>query len=123
MNLAHYKEATLFQSSVITFLARLKTDQEELSMLGRFFTSADKNMDGFLTLDELGSAMKEFTDKHKSLFGENFTWDKILKKIDINNDGKISYEEFLTAATDRKKLLTKQHLKEAFDILDLNGDG
>ena len=40
-------------------------------MLGRFFTSADKNMDGFLTLEELGSAMKEFTDKHKSLFGEN----------------------------------------------------
>ena len=107
LNLAHYKEATLFQSSVITFLARLKTDKEELTMLGRFFTSADKNMDGFLTLEELGSAMKEFTDKHKSLFGENFTWDKILKKIDINNDGKISYEEFLTAATDRKKLLTK----------------
>ena len=85
--------------------------------------AGDKNMDGFLTLEELGSAMKEFTDKHKSLFGENFKWDKILKKIDINNDGKISYEEFLTAATDRKKLLTKQHLKEAFDILDLNGDG
>ena len=46
-----------------------------------------------------------------------------MKKIDVNNDGKISYEEFLTAATDRKKLLTKQHLKEAFRILDLNNDG
>lgn len=29
----------------------------------------------------------------------------------------------MTAATDRKKLLTKQHLKEAFNILDINGDG
>ena len=123
MNLAHYKEATLFQSSVITFLARLKTDQTELAMLRRFFTRADTNMDGFLTSDELEAAMQEFTNSHKSLFGEDFSWKKILKVVDINKDGKISYEEFFTAAVDRRKLLTKQHLKEAFNILDLNKDG
>ena len=123
LNLARYKEATLFQSSVITFLARLKTDQAELAMLRRFFTSADSNMDGFLTTEELESALQDYTTKHQSLFGPNFSWKQILKTVDIDKDGKISYEEFFTAAADRKKLLTKQHLKEAFDVLDINKDG
>ena len=71
----------------MTFLARLKTNQEELAMLGRFFMSADTNMDGFLTAEELESAMQSFTEKHKSLFGKNFSWAKTLRKVDANGDG------------------------------------
>ena len=76
-------------------------------MLRRFFTSADTNKDGFLTPQEIETAMGDFVEKNQSLFGEEFSWKKILKVIDINKDGKISYEEFFTAAADRKKLLTK----------------
>ena len=52
-NLAAYKDATLFQTSVVTFLVRLKTDKEDISALRRLFTKVDSNHDGFLQPDEI----------------------------------------------------------------------
>ena len=49
MNMAYFRDATLFQSSVITFLVRLKSDKEEMSKIRRVFTKLDKNHDGFLS--------------------------------------------------------------------------
>lgn len=53
MNMANFSYATLFQSSVITFLVRLKSDKEEMSKIRRVFTKLDKNHDGFLSTDEI----------------------------------------------------------------------
>ena len=48
----------------------------------------------------------------------------MFKCIDTDKDGKIGFEEFLTAATDRQKLITRENnLKQAFDILDKNKNG
>ena len=47
----------------------------------------------------------------------------ILKECDVNNDGLISYEEFIQAAIDHKTLLNEKNIKEVFNIFDLNGDG
>ena len=41
--LIKFKSSTLFQSSVITFLVRLKSDKEDLSNLRKIFTSMDKD--------------------------------------------------------------------------------
>ena len=67
--------------------------------------------------------MQEFTENHKQTFGEEFNWKKIIKKCDTDQDGKISYEEFFTAASDRTKVLNKKYLKQAFRIMDINDDG
>ena len=51
-------------------------------------------------------------------------WDKLVKCIDVNNDGLVGFDEFVTAASDRYRLITgENHLKQAFDILDINKDG
>ena len=50
-------------------------------------------------------------------------WKEMFKAIDSDNNGKIDFDEFITAATDRSKLLNKQNLKVAFNQLDKNGDG
>ena len=38
-------------------------------------------------------------------------------------DGKINWEEFFTAASDRASALNKKNLREAFDIIDLDKNG
>jgi len=121
--MATFRDATLFQSSVVTFLVRLKSDKEDMSKLRRVFTKVDVNHDGFLQPDEIERAMSDLSSESKTVFGEEINWKKIIKKCDTDQDGKISFEEFLTAASDRRKILNKQYLKQAFDVMDIDGDG
>ena len=48
---------------------------------------------------------------------------KLLSSIDSNRDGTIDFTEFLTAAFDKKKLLTEENLKRAFAVFDKDGSG
>ena len=43
--------------------------------------------------------------------------------MDTNNDGKIDYGEFISAAINRAKVLSKQNLDIAFRIFDADGNG
>ena len=44
--------------------------------------------------------------------------------LDVDKDKKLGFDEFVTAATDRRRLITGEgHLKKAFDILDIDKDG
>ena len=49
--------------------------------------------------------------------------DKIFENIDYDNNGTISFDEFIKAAIDRNKILTEEKLKQAFSLFDKNGDG
>ena len=59
----------------------------------------------------------------KSVFGKEADWEKVIDSIDTNNDGLIDYDEFMTAASNRCKLLNDQNLRNAFEVLDSSGDG
>ena len=59
----------------------------------------------------------------KSVFGKEADWEKVINSIDTNNDGLVDYDEFMTAASNRVKLLNDQNLRNAFDVLDSGGDG
>ena len=43
--------------------------------------------------------------------------------MDMNHDGLIDQNEFITAAANHKKVLTKENIKKAFDLFDRNKDG
>ena len=43
--------------------------------------------------------------------------------MDYNGDGHISYQEFLSAACNKQKLINEKNLQAAFKILDDNSDG
>jgi len=49
--------------------------------------------------------------------------EKIFHELDYDHDGKINYSEFISAATSRKMLLTKDKLDTAFRMIDKNRDG
>ena len=46
-----------------------------------------------------------------------------LDSMDVNNNGKIDYDEFLTAMNLGNKEIGKQTLKEVFDFYDRNKNG
>ena len=48
---------------------------------------------------------------------------RMWRSIDSNNDGHIDFTEFLTAAFDKKKLLSEENLRRAFAVFDKDGDG
>ena len=68
--------------------------------------------------------MKRYSQEFILELGSQPNWSSTLSRIESNCKGKISYEEFVIAASDKIALLSKeQNLKLAFQILDINGDG
>ena len=64
--------------------SRLERDEH----LFKAFQYFDKDHSGFITRDELESAMKEYG------MGDEATIKEIIAEVDTDNDGRINYEEF-----------------------------
>ena len=72
-----------------------KLTAEQAAELKKAFQVMDSNGDGVVTKDELKNLLKGL--------GEDVTddiVDEMIKIADENGDGKIQFEEFVTAATD-----------------------
>ena len=46
-----------------------------------------------------------------------------MKSVDLDGNGSIDYNEFLTATMNREKILSKQNLELAFKTFDKDGSG
>jgi len=57
-----------------------------------------------LSLDELRLGMKDVLGTLKSQASD---WACLVEQLDTNNDGKIDYGEFISAAINRAKVLSK----------------
>ena len=49
--------------------------------------------------------------------------EKVFHNIDIDGNGFISYNEFITACMDKQLMFQKHKLKNAFKIFDRDNDG
>ncbi|KAJ9182660.1 hypothetical protein P3X46_006629 [Hevea brasiliensis] len=65
---------------------RLERDEQ----IYKAFQYFDKDKSGFITTDELETAMKDFG------MGDDATIKEIISEVDTDNDGRINYEEFCT---------------------------
>ncbi|KAK1429295.1 hypothetical protein QVD17_11501 [Tagetes erecta] len=73
------------------------------------FSYFDKDGSGYITLDELQQACKEF--------GVNdFHLEEIIKEADLNNDGRIDYNEFVAMMHNGSATLTKKQYKDDFSV-------
>lgn len=123
LNIYSFKQASMFQSSIIAFLVQQKSEKEELRQLGDIFKSLDTSGDGYLQLEEIQKGFETMNNGLKNVFGKEADWEKVAHAIDTNNDGLIDYDEFMTAASNRVKLLNEKNLRDAFTVLDKTGDG
>jgi len=73
----------------------LRADKDELNHLQLAFKQMDVDNDGTLSLDEIKAAEKKL-----GLMKLGNKWKDVLKKCDLDGDGKIDFQEFFTAAVD-----------------------
>ena len=118
-NLSNFREQSQLSTAVTTFITNYLMNDDELKLLKKLFFELDVKGVGVITRDELFRGMDE-------CFGNKITReevDQIFSNIDYDNNGTISFDEFVKAAIDKKKILTEEKLKVAFSLFDRNGDG
>ena len=118
-NLKNFREKSQFSTAVVTFVANYMMNDDELKSLKKLFFELDEKGKGVITKEDLFRGMDECFD-HKITKEEV---EQIFSNIDYDNNGTISFDEFLKAAIDKKKILTEEKLKAAFALFDMNGDG
>ena len=124
INLYSFKRISEFQSLVVAMIANMRNSKDEVHMLAQMFKKLDQDNDGFLTKQELeagfsGSGFSPFSCQIK----RELDWDQFFASIDTVNNGKIDFAVFVTAASDRLRLITASSLTAAFKVLDADGDG
>ena len=88
--------------------------QSEAQELENAFNMLDKDGSGTLSKDEL-------IEGYKAIYGINYNEqevDALINMADENDDGVISYSEWLMTAMNRNKILTNDKLEAAFSGFD-----
>ncbi|CAJ2631497.1 unnamed protein product [Trifolium pratense] len=93
--------------------------EEQISEFLEDFSHLDKNGDGCITIEELGTAMRSL--------GENPTLEELqimVNEVDTDGNGTIEFGEFLNfMARKMKETEAEDELKEAFWVFDKDKDG
>lgn len=118
-NIKDFNAKEKLQQATIAYIVHFIYNSQEIEGLKKVFKYLDKNGDGRLTYGELRSGFDRVFGRYLS----DIEMNKVIEEVDGDNDGYISYEEFLRVAINRKKLLEEKNLKLAFDRFDLNKDG
>jgi Ca2+-binding EF-hand superfamily protein len=94
-------------------------EDEELHEIRRVFNNFDKDGSGAITFDEVNEA---FNTLHKD-YSENRIG-QVLAQIDLNQDGYITFHEFLSLYKRLKqKERQEQKIRKAFEICDKDNSG
>jgi calcium-dependent protein kinase len=105
-----------FKKAALHIIAH-HVDEDNLRKLREQFNRMDKNGDGELTLQELQAGCKELGIMKQEDVNQLF------QTIDSDNNGSISYSEFLAATIDQKTYMKRENYWEAFRVFDLDGNG
>ncbi len=117
--MADFVKENRLKQAVLQFIStqfNLKKEEDDLKAL---FSEFD--------IKQKGQISKEvFYEKLSQLYGENDgreICDRIFERLDLDGSGEISYDEFLSAMIDGKKVITDDRLQKAFKMFDKDGNG
>jgi len=130
--LKKFSDMSKFKKVALKVIAQNLTDAE-IRGLGELFKGFDTDNSGTITLSELSDGLKSLSlDPLNKSSGTNKNGESRLKpaeikllldSIDSDNDGTISYDEFITATIHLNKLENNEHLHRAFQVFDRDGNG
>ena len=98
------------------FIASQLLSHKEKENLTLIFMELDKDGDGTLTKEEL---MEGYTKLYGSKERAKEAVAALMAIADVDNNGTIDYSEFLLATANRKEILSKVNVKQAFDLFDI----
>jgi calcium-dependent protein kinase len=116
-NLKKFSITSRIQRATLGFIVNQVMASEDISNLRDTFSALDVNGDGVLSAEELKEGMKNFTGE----IMDNI--DELLRRVDEDGNGGINYSEFLTAAINWNKELSRERLLIAFKEFDKDGSG
>jgi calcium-dependent protein kinase len=118
-NLRSFRAENKLQRAVLCFISSQLVSQKERSNLSKIFQTIDKDGTGKLNAKELKLA----SNRLANLGLTEDELQEIINRVDSNQNGYIDYQEFLIAALNKEKLLSKERLEAAFKAFDIDGSG
>ena len=117
-NMKKFKKNKKFEKATMSFIVNQLVLKEERKDLEKQFKEWDKNGDGVLSRDEIIEGYKKtygFVDE-----GEI---DNMISSIDLDGNGVIDYNEFLTCTMNKDKILNNDNLEICFKAFDSDNSG
>ena len=116
-NLKKYKGTSILKKAAMNVLVK-HLAASQVKDLQKEFESIDKDLSGFLELDELVQAIKKANVDMKE---EEIK--QIVKEVDYAENGRVNYSEFIAATINTKNFLSEQKLMAIFQSFDLDDTG
>ena len=113
----YFRGSTLKKMSLLYIASRL--DENEIENLKKVFEAFDKQKDGQITYDELKQGLIQLKSRN---IKENDII-ALFKSIDVDQNGKIDYTEFLAATIQKVNYYRNERLWEAFCMYDKDNNG
>ena len=120
--LKNFSYQSKFQETALAFLVHNSLHLDEVRDLYKVFCLVDADLDGKITRNELGDAMRNIYKNENSKEIEKEV-DIIFSNIDNDNNGTIEYEEFIRAVIGKESLLSDNILQFAFLFFDKDNSG
>eukprot|EP00455_Lapot_gusevi_P013836 TRINITY_DN1682_c0_g1_i1.p1 TRINITY_DN1682_c0_g1~~TRINITY_DN1682_c0_g1_i1.p1 ORF type:complete len:491 (-),score=204.28 TRINITY_DN1682_c0_g1_i1:224-1696(-) len=118
-SLKNFEASCKFKQAVLGYLAR-SVSEDVLHELRNTFARLDKNHDGSVTIEELKEALSTAAGQDLQALQDV---EHIMRMVDVNGDGVISYNELLMASVQKRLDAKEERLWNAFRQFDLDGDG
>jgi calcium-dependent protein kinase len=117
-NMKKFKKNKKFEQATISFIINQLVLKEERKDLEKQFKEWDKNGDGVLSRDEI-------IEGYKKTYGsvDEGEIDNMINSIDLDGNGVIDYNEFLTCAMNKDKILKNDNLEICFKAFDSDNSG
>ena len=119
INLKKFKADQKLLQAVLAYMAYQGALKEDEGRLRGVFKELDLNGDGELQREEILFGYKKIMGEKQA----EEELDKIMEALDIDHNNSISYTEFILATMNKKKVITEERIKEAFDMFDENKNG
>jgi calcium-dependent protein kinase len=116
--LVNYAKSNIFKKMTLLFIAS-RLEDNEINHLKKIFEAFNLQKDGQISYQELKKGLKELKCCHIS--DEELC--ELFKSIDVDQNGKIDYTEFLAATIQKKIYLQEEKLFEAFCTFDKDDCG
>ena len=117
-NMKKFKKNRQFEKATISFIINQLILKDERADLEKQFKEWDANHDGVLSKEEIVSGYK----KAYGTVDENEI-ENMIQSIDLDGNGVIDYNEFLTCSINKDKILRKENLELCFKAFDLDNSG
>ena len=117
-NLKTFYCSKKLKKALLAFFSSFMLTQQQKQEAMDFFVSMDQNSDGKLTKEELYEGLK----KHQMVESLEEA-EQIIQNIEVDEDEKLSYSEFLMAVFQKEEILTKENLQKQFELFDADNSG